>query len=216
MIQQMMLLPWQNKLHSMCIGFSGSAQTGKTSMAKEISTYLDGNLIEDIIPGYLNEKKIKDINQLDDKQFIKVYMDLMIRKKAIERSFTKFVADTTILDYSTSVLVRLCNQPDFQRGAMDYIRECGQHAAEIYDVIFLLPYRNDNTPLPAKRAMNSMLCEKSVEDGQPIFVAHVVTSDTQSDRIGECLEVIDKVSTIKVQVENDRKEFKTPTTNMTQ
>lgn len=215
-MQQKMILPWQNKLHSLCIGFSGSAQTGKTTMAEEVAQYLTTKYLEDCLPPYWEEKKLTD-KELTDRQLMKVYMDLLARKKAIERSFTKFVADTTVLDYSTAVLTKLGNAPEMQRGVMDYIRECGVHAAETYDVIFLLPYRNDQTPLPAQRALQSMLVEKSAQDGQPIFVVHVLETTTRADRLGECLEVIDKVSDVKVRVANEQQDIKTPvTTEVTQ
>jgi hypothetical protein len=195
-----MVVPWQQKMHSLCIGISGAAKTGKADLIEGLKGYLpDFPVIPNGVNNYLLNNKLIQAT-LGDRQLMKMYIELLIEKKSIERSATKFLANGTTLDYAAFVLASMCNRlPDQQLKIMDYAISCAIHAAETYDVIFVMPHRGD-TQMPAFDAVVQMLLEKSVEDAYPIVAAHQIKSEDLEDRIIECMGVIDAVIDVKAKV----------------
>jgi hypothetical protein len=198
----------------MCVGFSGCTGSGVSSLSETTAKYLGVDYIRDIRQDYLREHLIIE-NSLTDRQVLKMYIDLLGRKKSMERSLTKFVSDLTTMDYSSYILSKMSDNDELQYQILSYIRECAIHAAQCYDVIFLTPYP-EGTKRPAWNAMVQLLTEKSVEDGSPIFLVHHIMSLSESDQIPEILEVCDKISEVKVKTESIRTGIKPVGTDMTQ
>jgi len=206
-MREVMIVPWQAKSNSLCIGFSGSSNTGKTTLVNSVNEYLKLTMIREGFYEYVEEMRLpKEHHTWEPKVRMKAQMDLLTRRKAIENSHTTFVADRTTIDMACITMAHLAHLPEYQRGVLDYLNECLLHAQQTYDVIFMLPHgilppKEDQ--LFAWQAQVQILTEHLTALGQPVFHVHQVRSETEADRVAEVLEVVDQISTAKAQYKAD-------------
>jgi nicotinamide riboside kinase len=200
-MREVTIIPWQLKANSMCVGFSGSSGTGKTTLIQGVSEYVRYPVVNEGFYDYLKEARVDpDHHNWDPKVRMKIQMDLLTRKKAMENSHTQFLADRTTIDMASITMAYLSKFPEYQRGVMDYTNECLIHAQQSYDLIFMLPHGIIGEPDPdryAWLAMEQILTEHLTALGQPTFHVHQIQSESLTDRVAECLEIIDSISTSK-------------------
>jgi nicotinamide riboside kinase len=203
-MREIQIIPWQHKLHSMCIGFSGSSNTGKTTLINAVNEYLKLPVVAEGFHEYVAERKLDPNHMLwEPKVRMKAQMDLLTMRKAIENSHTQFVADRTTIDMACITMAHLAHLPEYQRGVMDYTNECLIHSQQTYDVIFMLPHGllpPEEGQLFAWQAQTQILTEHLTALGQPTFHVHQIQAQTIADRVAEVLEVVDQISTTKAKV----------------
>ena len=194
-----MILPWQKKVNSLCIGIAGCDGLGQQELAEQIRDFADVPLIPDGIKGYMeNQRLIK--GTMGKRQMLKMYMNVLSEKKAIERASTQFVAVGTVLDYVSAVLTEMASDPDLDGYLDSFMQECGIHACECYDVIFLMPYAQKRKGDDVARATAHMLTTQGAMETQPIVLLHPMQTDTLADQTAECLGIIEKVTEVKANV----------------
>lgn len=204
MMQQPMIVPWQQKVNSLCIGLAGCSGLGQEELAEQIRDFADVPLIPDGISGFMeNNRLIK--NTMGKRQILKMYMSVLAEKKAIERAATKFVAVGTVLDYVSACLTEAAHDTSMDKVLDGFMQECGIHACMCYDIIFLLPYKQLGFGEDVRRATEHMLTTQGAMETQPIALIHPVQSDTVADMTAECLEVIEKVTLVKAKIDHKQK-----------
>jgi hypothetical protein len=194
-----MIVPWQQKINSQCIGIAGADGLGKTELAEQLKEYLSIPLVPDGIRGYLDSRKLI-MNTLGKRQILKMYLTVLAEKKTIERAATGFIADGTTLDYVSHILALMADDTSLSKPLNDFMVECGIHAAETYDLIFLMPFKRLNMDDDIFRSVCHMLTTQAAMEAQPIVLAYPLKSTLLGDQVAECLEVIDKMNDVKLKV----------------
>lgn len=221
-MKDIMVVPWQHRDNTMRIAFAGSAGIGKTTLLKSVNEYLQYPVVSEGVRSYIEEHKITDFHKLNDKQLMKFQLEILNRKRAVEPTYDRFIADRTSLDNMAYALYYLSNKEEYQRGLMDYATDCTIHAVQTYDVIFVLPYgmfpiEDDGIrkPMPAHQLMIHMLIEHAVALGQgQSFHVHQVQEDTVENRTMEVLNVVDRMLDTKQKFKAERTGMPIPESEM--
>lgn len=203
-MQQPMIVPWQQKVNSLCIGLAGVKGTGKQALAEQIKDFADVPIIPDGVEGYMRNKALIR-NTLGNRQLLKVYLNVLTEKKTIERGATKFVAVGTVLDYVSDLLATMAHDTDLKDILEGYMKESAVHTLMCYDVIFMMPFVQKNDENDVFRATQHMLTTQGAMEAQPIVLMHPIQSDSLADQTAECLEVIEKMTLAKARVAHHQK-----------
>jgi hypothetical protein len=196
---QPMIVPWQQKMNSLCVGIAGVGGLGQEELAEELSKFADLPLIPDGVKGYMENNRLIR-NTMGNRQIFKMYMNVLAEKKAIERAALKFVSVGTTLDYVSDLLTEMASDTSLNDMLNGFMQEAGMHAVEVYDVILLMPYKRLGQGDDIRRSAEHMLTTQGAMEAQPICLLHPLQSETLNDLTAEGLEVIEKVITVKSKV----------------
>ena len=196
--------PWQLRPDTMCVGFTGSAGTGKTTIVKAANEFLRFPYINEGVRTWMKENKVDDVHKLGGKGLMKFQMAMLDRKIAAEAGKKQFISDRTSIDILCYALYHLSGKEEFQRGLMDYTHRATMHAVQTYDIIFTTPYgqfpiEDDGVrkTWPAHQMTIQMLMEHAVALGSNVFHVHQIQANSVEDRVAEVLDVIEKVQDVK-------------------
>ena len=203
-MHQPMILPWQQKPNSLCIGIAGCAGTGKEALANEIHAFADVPVVPDGIKGYMENNKIIP-GTMGNRHLLKMYMSVFNEKKAIEQAATRFVANGTSLDYVSAMLTMMGGNNDFDNQLDRFMQDCGVHACMVYDIIFLMPYIREQKGKDVSRATHHMLVTQGAMESQPLVLMHPIQAETPEDQAAEALGIIDRVTEVKANVGANQK-----------
>jgi hypothetical protein len=204
MKQQPMIVPWQQKVNSLCIGLAGCDGLGQQELAEQLKDYADLPLIPDGIKGYMENNKLIR-NTLGKRQLFKMYTNVLVEKKALERSQTRFISVGTTLDYVSDMLTEMGHDTDFDNQLNAFMQSCGMHAVEVYDVILLMPFKRLGFGADIRRSVQHMLTTQGCMEAQPLCLLHPMQSETIEDMTAEALGVIEKVTQAKAEVNHKMK-----------
>ncbi len=124
----------------MRIGLVGSAGTGKTTLAKALSGYLNVPYVRDYVLDVLRDHgRDSWRGVLDMKERRTIREDALRRKTVAEAEHDSFVSDKTAIDYLAYWLQNQSEHVDRQ-GNLEFLEKC-KTAAQRYDVLVFLPYR---------------------------------------------------------------------------
>lgn len=136
----------------MKIAISGSAGTGKTSLARELATNLDCKLVGELYDVFF--KQNGDFITPDEYLQKKIF-DLLRHKNSLEIEAGRFVADRSPIDLLNLWMSR--GYAHHQKLTSDFYRLCRQYIIK-YDCIVVMPWSSipllQNNQSNCKRVMN--------------------------------------------------------------
>lgn len=200
-MQQPMIVPWQQKVNSLCVGLVGCKGCGQEELAEQIKSFADLPLIPDGIEGYMrNHKLIR--NTMGNRQILKMYMNVLIERKSLERAALKYVAVDTAIDYVSYLLATMGHDTDLNDQLEKLMVDAGMHSLLCYDIMFIMPFKQLKKGDDVYRSAQHMLSTQGAMESQPIVLVHPIQSDDLTDQVAECLEVIEKVTLVKAQIKH--------------
>ena len=125
----------------MRIGIIGSAGTGKTTLAKALAKHLKATYVPDAVLAVLKDRGRDSWQGVVAGDRRRIREDALRRKISAEAQEESFVSDKTVIDY---LAYWLQNQSEQELRVVneEFLDQC-KEAAKRYDVLVLLPYRDD-------------------------------------------------------------------------
>lgn len=125
----------------MRIGIIGSAGTGKTTLAKALAKHLQVTYVPDAVLAVLKDRGRDSWQGVVAGDRRRIREDALRRKISAEAQEESFVSDKTVIDY---LAYWLQNQSEQELRVVneEFLDQC-KEAAKRYDVLVLLPYRDD-------------------------------------------------------------------------
>lgn len=131
----------------MKIAISGSAGTGKTTLAEVLSERMGVQCIPEGVREYLVSRGVVDFRNMTPADTMEMQSHLLDQKIKLENVHTDFVADRSTAD-NLAYCLRWCAR-DIQDSILsEYMVRCEQHIS-VYDLIVFcpwgaIPYKRDN------------------------------------------------------------------------
>ena len=200
-MQPVNVIPWAKRGNDcMRIGFSGSAGTGKTTLAKSVNEFMNFPYFEEGVREYLEAHEIPHLREMKPNGTMKMHLHLLKKRMLAEANAIKCVSDRTSYDNACYALYWLGREEHLQHKLMKYTMACSIHAIKTYDVIFILPFgvfdiEDDGcrSVKPAYQQGMQMMIEHAVQSGYPIHYVHQVQAASLDDRTAECMNIIDQL-----------------------
>lgn len=126
----------------MKIAFSGSAGTGKTTLAKKISEIYKFKFIPEGIREYLSEQNIEHLRELNPNDSFVMQKEILKRKLSLENEnlYNNFVADRSTAD-NLAYTLRWCSRNISEEEIRDYYMKCLDNL-RVYDIVFFCPWNS--------------------------------------------------------------------------
>lgn len=125
----------------MRIGIIGSAGTGKTTLAKALAKHLHATYVPDAVLAVLKDRGRESWQGVVAGDRRRIREEALRRKISAEASEEAFVSDKTVIDYLAYWLQNQSEQ-ELRNVNEEFLSQC-KEAAKRYDVLVLLPYRED-------------------------------------------------------------------------
>ncbi|MCL4400867.1 ATP-binding protein [Candidatus Parvarchaeota archaeon] len=119
----------------MKIGIAGGQGIGKTTLAIQLSRYLNISLIPDIAKEMATINKY-DLTNINEKEFINFQEKAIKSKILTEKHHKAFISDTTILDYLS---VTTLYSKNISKDHFVHLMQLVKKASYNYDVIIVIP-----------------------------------------------------------------------------
>ena len=180
----------------MKVAISGSAGTGKSLLAKQLSFELGSPLIPEGIREYLLEHNLKDFKGMSPRETMGMQWFILNRKIEEEKKLNSFVADRCTAD-NVAYALRWCGREiqDVPKAQMKhYINEAKEHC-KLYDAIFILPggiipLENDGVRSSNENYHYEMECMIMGLLHKWDIPFYVVESISLNERMDDCMNVI--------------------------
>jgi len=180
----------------MRIAISGSAGTGKTSLATHLSRYLSYPLVPEGIREYLLEHKLQDLRSMTPSQTMGMQWTILNRKVEIEKNLKDFVSDRSTAD-NVSYTLRWCARSTLEipRAEIKHFINVAKKHCELYDIVFVLPggiipLHSDGVRSINENYQYEMECMIMGVLHKWDMPFYIVDANTIEERIEQCQETI--------------------------
>jgi nicotinamide riboside kinase len=189
----------------MKIAFSGSGGTGKTTLLNNLNENLNYYVIKEGIRTWLKQNDFKDFKEMQTDDVIKMQTDVLNAKILQESRYKNFISDRTTIDNFCYCLrwigSETSNHNDFMK---NYFKKSINHAKKYYDLIFILPwnaFKIEDDGVRSNKKWYQYMMQSLIEHhlyglllSNTDVKIHKVDSIDLSDRVKECLLVINDLS----------------------
>ncbi len=189
----------------MKIAFTGSGGVGKTTLLQELNKHLKYPVIREGVRSWLKRNNFNNFKEMGTEDVKRMQSDVMGGKIIQEKNLPSFLSDRTTIDNLCYALRWIGSEAKDHDGWMGtYIKSAMNHAKDNYDIIFILPWNafpiDDDGVRSNKKYYQYMIqslieyhCYGLMTSGKSKAYIHKIESVDLSDRVRECLLIINEL-----------------------